>query len=1096
MPLREMIHEFCKVQTYWGSLKEKKNTNESQDRSSEKSTELLIKPKDFDSISKIFFKNSDVTYKNDKTSYAELFRNCIEEVHLINSGLNRLCKCPFCEHLVYKISEKPDFKIEYFTSLELPENQSIYEFVEKIKHNFIDTILISADMNKFKDIIRGEYFKMFMILKLYTNNDYEKMPIRYNDYLVYHMKPLKRKDYIAELENLKFEDPKNEFHSFFLYSLILVYGGRNKSITILKNNNKWNFIEDDDTSEERIYKNIFDALFSVQCYDNITDIFLFYLKQARLDNKNQNAGQGTQPLRCDNPEDMMNCFINSAIQSIFNLPSFKTDICKWKPKNNIEWANEFIKIVKTELSESIQGKKSCNLSIFRKKFSESDCNLNKLEKGKANSLEFLDLLQKKIHENSYCTPNEKCPSCKNFWIKGFIVSNRQKEVNSYSLTQTIDKIGIKYNDNILTIYGKIINRFDIPNPPWALIYKIQVTSGNDEKKKTEMLEYFLENNQCIDYVNNGKSYHYELKSIILFKNEHYKTLLFSRTYNLWMLVNDSDLEPLYLKLEDFELITKGYFPEGFIYYRGVPMKSIKDYISNLFLSICSTQALIRVCAKTDTNNKDIKDIFSLLVKFDKAIIEKTQLPEIPLQCVNSFKKKGEIRFLDDIFNSFLSIFHCNAKNCLKCKCIACKIFCCQIVVNRDGNEKIIRKLGVSVIEENVTLQYNVVKKGFDYQVFFNNLSEADNLKLETTPPLLAIDLKANLEDSKLFLYENEILFTNNPSEVYTIHSIIFSMPSNYDSLAYIKISGNWIIYENGLIASNPMTLQEIINKGYTPNIAFYEKQSFKYISKSLEIMSSLTKFKNAFLKYTRINEKWFTIMKTLLRNECKLKNSKKIWEFKESFNEKAVEKICDNALKNYNIENTIKLIFYRIHIGSKCIDYSCPVCRIFLIKGFCRRSDDNKTYPIFSLMLLNHLVPGVDQSISGNYLTYSYENRLVPIIYKLIQIPQILYYICIYYLTDNDKQSEVLATCKNCLKDKIILDCTEDNKLRIYMLKCVVFSIKNELDINCLAVRNQNVWEISGSNKTCTTTPEILDIIKETYRREDFFPSELFYELC
>lgn len=113
----------------------------------------------------------------------------IKEVHSIKSGTERYCKCPFCEHFVYKTSEKIGYKNEYFTSLQLPENQIIYEFVEKVKMKFIDTILRKADMNKFKGNIEGEYFKMFMMLKLHTNNNYEKMLIRYSDYLVYHIKP-------------------------------------------------------------------------------------------------------------------------------------------------------------------------------------------------------------------------------------------------------------------------------------------------------------------------------------------------------------------------------------------------------------------------------------------------------------------------------------------------------------------------------------------------------------------------------------------------------------------------------------------------------------------------------------------------------------------------------------------------------------------------------------------------------------------------------------------------------------------------------------------------------------------------------------------
>ena len=63
------------------------------------------------------------------------------------------------------------------------------------------------------------------------------------------------------------------------------------------------------------------------------------------------------------------------------------------------------------------------------------------------------------------------------------------------------------------------------------------------------------------------------------------------------------------------------------------------------------------------------------------------------------------------------------------------------------------------------------------------------------------------------------------------------------------------------------------------------------------------------------------------------------------------------------------------------------------------------------------------------------------------------------------------------------------------MLKCVVFNIKNGLDINYLAVKNKGLWTILGSDRTFFTAPETFDEIKRVYKREDFFPAELFYEL-
>ncbi|OMJ75607.1 hypothetical protein SteCoe_25226 [Stentor coeruleus] len=1157
--VKQMITELLELEKKRTVLKEKEKQNPCSCRDSKALTEsICIMPKDMVNISNLFLVNSDLVYKKEKVSWKNILKNCIAEVHSIKAGIEHLCKCPFCEQFVYRPSNNQGDKNKYYTNLNLKENDDIYSFVLRVKDLFSDT-LGSVDMNKFKGKIDSDHYKSFMHLKMLTNSKYEKKNVKYNQFLIFYLKPFLgfNRYYSVDLMNFQIKENNNEIQSYFLNSIIFVYDLGTDFSVLIKTDNSWNLVIKN-LENDQIFKNLQDALSAVKNFERINNVFLFYIKEARTSSikPNPEGGKGTQPLRCENIDDINLCYINSAIQSIFNIHSFKMDISKWKPKVNSEWAKELISIINKETNENNQGRNVYSLTAFRKhfiedtKFNAQTDNSKIVENSPGNSCQFLNLLLKNIHENSpgnscqflnsllkniheksECNPQAKCPACLNFLIEGCIEKGKgiySPKINIYQLTQHIDGDNIKFEGNILTIYKNIKSKFEPPKPPLCLFYKLQANDLNTENpgynNKIEKILFFLKNNQSIKYVNKGITYYYELKSIILYGNYHYKTLLFSRTYNLWMLANDSCQEPLYLKLEDYNIKDKNFIPEGLIYYRTLPNDTIKCFISTLFMSVCSTTAFKKLYESSDLRLAEIKETFAYLKNCNECINENKLFQEISPKYLTLFKQKREIREVENTFCNFLDILHkaeFNSKsNKHKCNCTACKLFYCQIKEkdseNAYGNIK--RKQNTSVRLEKVYFQYNFNQKAYDYSVFLKKKSEKiqDNvdksnleaskisstemIKILKTPILLAVNLKtgANQSDKdkvKSFLLENDILFIENPSTIYSLHSIIFSMPG-FDASSLVKTStGEWKFFLNGVANSSTPILENIDFDVFTPALAFYQKQNFNYISISLEALSSLNKFKEEIINNKSIEAIWFDKLKDLLNDKNKIKNPKYIWEFKNIYNENALDKLHEISLKEYSVEYAIKLIFKRIHIESNCYNLLCPVCSNFLLKGACRRSDENISYDLFITRIHNHIVPKQNRDIKNNILSYTYDRELIPIEYYLERVPYCLLYTCIFFKDKNEEPKELLEACKNCLKESISIVCTEDNVIRNYALKCIIFMIKNEYDMFCLAVKDEQFWKIDKSSKPINTPSEIIAEIEKIYNREDFYPAELFYEL-
>lgn len=1099
--LKFVIDEFLKSQKKLNKIKEDKRNNRVNVKKNN-----YIELNRFSQISELTIQKTELGFKRERVNWVDVLRIITNEVHAILSEKMNNYKCPFCDQLVIRLSQD-DLESKYFTSLQLNDDKDIFSFVNKVKSIFSEIFLSSVtDYEKFKGNIDSDHLKIFMKLKLHTNRNLEKIKVKYNQNLIFHLKNyFGNIKIISELLNLEIEEEKKGKHSYGLTSIILVYDQQNMASVIMKVEEMWSLI----SNIEAVFSNLQEALIKASS-KKYSDIILFYSKIARNSSEqiSTNGTLGTQPIRCENTENRNLCYINSAIQSIVNIYSFKHDLSKWNPnKSDISeskaWEKELSSIIKNELNEKEQGKKIYNFNAFRKKFIEDNKNEaeNNIYNKRGNPCVFIESLLNKIHKNSYCSTENECPACKNFAIN-FILKNQIKR--NYLITQEF-KENIKLGGKALAYYLNKPIEYEISNPPWCLLYK--------RKSADNIIDYkgikdYLINNQSIDYINNGLTYHYELKSIILYGNYHFKTLLFSRTYNLWMLTNDSAIEPLYIKLEDYEINEKSFIPEGLVYFRVLPEETIKNYIVSLLISISTTKPLKKSYDLVDTKLYEIKETFSLIKACYENFTEGIPKEKLSSKYIISFKKNGEIQDIKHALNNFLSLLHANGSNnihnTLKCNCYACKLFCCKIVKRSDGiHDKIMRRLQTSVNKDDVSFQYSVAQKDFDLNVFSFGVKASETIGVIKSPPLLIISHKSfpyspNQDAFKNFILTNNCLFIENSSTIYSLHSILFTTLTNFESLVYVKTPEGWKSYRNGLFFQGSITFQEICANGFTPVLTFYEKKNFLYISALLEALSSLQTFKYELDKFDKIEERWFKIFKELLNNRQKMHNPREIWEFKITYNESTYEKISEIGKKFYNIEYVIGVVLKRIHIESNCLDNSCPVCVNFLLLGKCWRSDNRESYNLYTTRLVNYLVPNMERDVFNNTLSFIYDKNIknmVAVQYELEKLPNVLIYICVYEKIKSNSPAKILETCKNTLKDVITINCSIDNIPRTYKLNSIIFQIKNGYDEYCTAEKdnNSNLWRFYGSEMTCKEAYETIDIVYEIKKRKDFFPAQLFY---
>ena len=246
------------------------------------------------------------------------------------------------------------------------------------------------------------------------------------------------------------------------------------------------------------------------------------------------------------------CYINSAVQALFNIHSFKKDLADWKCEKN--WGKEIISVFKQEMASARPGVNSYDLFEFRKSFKAEenfedtskkvDKKHEKKHEKKSNSSKFLTTLLSSIHTRSDCNPQKLCPSCKNFKIQGQLkveekikdkieFKKRSLNENQFNIVQHVfaNNVPIKESNDILSYYESVILHYILDKPPQILFIQLLGTIQNNKIKKESILKYITENETIQYRSDDGTNYIYKLKSIILFGDKHYKSLLYSRTYN-------------------------------------------------------------------------------------------------------------------------------------------------------------------------------------------------------------------------------------------------------------------------------------------------------------------------------------------------------------------------------------------------------------------------------------------------------------------------------------------------------------------------------------------------------------------------------------
>jgi hypothetical protein len=96
---------------------------------------------------------------------------------------------------------------------------------------------------------------------------------------------------------------------------------------------------------------------------------------------------------------------------------------------------------------------------------------------------------------------------------------------------------------------------------------------------------------------------------------------------------------------------------------------------------------------------------------------------------------------------------------------------------------------------------------------------SETVQVIESPPLLIISNKSflqspNQDEFKNFILTNDCLFIENSSTIYSLHSIIFTTLTHFESLVYVKTPKGWKSYRNGLFFQDSITFQEICADGF------------------------------------------------------------------------------------------------------------------------------------------------------------------------------------------------------------------------------------------------------------------------------------------
>ena len=1007
---------------------------------------------------------------------------------------------------------------------------------------------------KIKDEINAENF--FSRLGEY-NEFILGRELRFSDYLIILIKKSTGTQALRNITGILYSTSSAK--SSLEFSLVGVFyfaraPGKYRSLCKNEEQNNWRIIEFKQATEQVCelvaeYDTIDKALCEMQDW---VPFLLIYTKVFILERKKGNASAsvpGTVPLRLDNSENENLCYINSAIQALFNIYSFKIDLIDWDCTK--AWAKTIKEIFKSSIQGNPQGKKIYKLSDFRKEYKlDTGFDGTQKEKSKGVACVFLLHFLKAIHTNSrWCRNNKLCPSCKNFNIEGRFFwreSNGQAKdkvlPSKFNLIQVLSKFPVNLHDSVLTTSETTEYSYRLNNPPPILFINLQGYVISDVVQ-AEWIAQYLQDNERIEYKTETRTYTYQLKSIILYGDRHYKSLLFSRYCQKWMLINDYIIEPLYLRLQDYEIKKLSHVPDGLLYTIVFDDSLVSCYITSLLICFSGLKMFAKGVGEWEVQDKRQASFKKTVERIGEWVRlgSASKFEEIKKKNISTFRMYGEIRSIQDFVSILLKIVHEReggddqiagdreeGKGNLEeqaeptSNCLFCKLFFCTRCENRDKPRNEFLNLSFDKIGD----QYDISTHRFTMQPIENSdkrskdleinkrkskkqldnietsasIPENDRIKL---PEVLVIKItnesSEEIKRFQQFLKDNTELrgvINENEAYIYEMRAIFMKSIQGYDSLSILcDHPPKWRVYRNQQFLQETIDLTEF-EADFIPYYLFYSKLRPHLLVSALRILNGFEAFRQEVIQIVKPVQHWIVKLISIFEDIRRVENIEEILEFIKIFDDNYCQKLCFSERETYDIEHVISLIISRVHRESLC-EFECPSCKNFLKKGAVMKKGSGELVVLFGIAITNFLDIRHPSLLEGNVLSHVIEdNELIEIEYFMPDPPPILYY-CLYW-NNNSQEDRVLRMFAEYLGNNGKITYFYRDIPHYYKLQSVVFQkIMSDKDkfYYATVVRDQNQnegWEIY-SQKNCIYEESVVEFMYQREKKLKYFPAVLMY---
>ncbi|OMJ77594.1 hypothetical protein SteCoe_22762 [Stentor coeruleus] len=1123
---------FIKLEKYRNNIREnlKIDSSETITKNYIEDDYIFITNSNFNDMTELFLQKTDIFTGVENLDYFTIFEKVFEEIHFFKSLKYTNCSCLVCEYLNH--FKNTQMHYNQIISLDLDPFSNYTDFFNKAKTIF-PPIFFVDEKNKHDNYkqINAKTFQNYIHIKILLDSEFKKINFPYSKYLIFKMNglPFDVFDAVDTLNQLEFLDEKNNSIYYELRSIIYECISQKSLVTIINLENVWYKTDPKDFQSSKSLLSLLPPSFCKM------KIILIYNKTNSLITKsvfNQKVITQKCQIRCDSNDDSSLWFINTSIQSLLNLKSFKNRMASFSiindmnllPISTIQWVAELISIAKAELRNNGQGTNVQVTNIFRKYFIEDQKYYTFLVKEYGKTADFVEFLLNTIHKLR-CETINLCPACDNFLIEGKIINSSskiQKCYKKYSIIQTIGS-SIDLENQTLSTYKSTCNNFDLKNPPKNLFIAFKSEGNTFPTNKSYIKSYILKN-KTIYYKNNGISYTYQLNSILLNGNGEFKSLIYSQTHQKWMLICDTGLKPFYITLEDILFDKPGFIPEGLIYTKVLQDSIITSYISSLFIALSPSIPFVYSMNKVKNSDIFYNDVLKYINLIRNSYDDLETPPEISNEILLAFKGIEDIESSENIFADFVQICHNRNKDykCISiCECVACSVFCSKIEKNIEfANSKYFRKIGTSILAKNIQNQMNPLTKMFENSAFIKRTTNKafcsnSEIIVKKCPSVLVFDLLCLVSANDLcnmqeFPIENEYIIAKSKTEgrvIFSLNSVILSEFHDSTQKVCIWCFPDWEIYENGKLTTKIKNISDLYSKGYYSTLVFYSKHQYQYITIALKFLYHAGSFKNDLKNNLSQNSKWISSLSIILETEKNIIIQDYLFKFEKCFNEtyeKNEGKIKNLDLDVYDVEHVIYVILNRLHNESLCSDEKlCPSCKNFLIKGKYfmipiegdnyNKLNSGKKLSSLRMIKLENWVTKKNKKIEGNCAALVKGNDGEFYKFEFDELPEMIWYTLRYDVENGMNSNDVKEMCLRNIKDNIEIKIQAKKDEQIYIIHTIVMHIKNKKD-KYLFVRHiteNSMWQLN--NTLFPNINVVLEALKRFQEHDEYFPALLLY---